>query len=165
VQFDENEIIGEIEPGIARRFFATGAMGLLGMIVLYLAATNPPAHLGWLAVLLVIGLGCICLSWLMWQASAMTLELTQTELRERDGRLLCKISNVASVDRGFFAFKPSNGFIIRLKTRGTRVIAPGLWWRAGKSLAVGGMTPGSQAKSVADLITILLVERDVRDAR
>ena len=47
-------------------------------------------------------------------------------------------------------------------TRG-RVYAPALWWRARKRVAVGGATTNSQAKAVADLIKIMLVEREAAE--
>lgn len=158
----ENEVIGFIAPRPARRITGVAVYGLLGMILIYIAAAFPPAHPGWLIFLLGMGAGCMYLSWRMWEVSGQVLELTRTELREQGGRVLFTIAEVASVDRGFFAFKPANGFLIRLKERNTRprVYAPGLWWRSGKTVMVGGVTSGRQAKSVADLITVLLLERD-----
>ncbi|QBY00971.1 hypothetical protein E2K80_09720 [Rhodophyticola sp. CCM32] len=156
----DDEVIGVIEPKPIRRYFATGTLGLLGMILLYVAATTPPTDLGWLAFLIVVGISTFFLSWRLWQASGVTLELTRTELREAGGQVLCRIGNVVSVDRGFFAFKPSNGFVIRLREPDLMVYAPGLWWRFRRRIMVGGVTSGAQAKSVADLITMLLVERD-----
>lgn len=161
-----DEVIGRIDPHPIRRAFATGGIGLLGMIVLYLAASFPPADLAWLIFQLLFGAGALYLSWRMWDASAVPLELTREMLREQGGRILCKIEDIASVDRGFFAFKPASGFLIRLKQPTTdRVYAPGLWWRARRTIMVGGVVSGAQAKSVADLISILLVERDAGRGR
>jgi hypothetical protein len=41
--------------------------------------------------------------------------------------VLARIDEIASLDRGTFAFKPSNGFLLRLSRKGTRVWRPGLW--------------------------------------
>ncbi len=158
----DDEIIGFIDPKPARRTTAVGAVGMLGTILIYLAATHPPADLGWLLFLVALGAGALYLSWRMWIVTGIRIELTPKELREENGRVLCTIEEIASVDRGFFAFKPANGFLVRQKdkTQRGRVYAPGLWWRAGRTIMVGGVTSGAQAKSVADLITVLLVERD-----
>ncbi len=157
-----SEVLEVIDPKPARRGAAVGAMGMLGMILLYLAAAHPPRDLAWLVFLLAVGAGCLYLSWRMWVVTGVRLELTRQELREEGGRVLCSIEEIASVDRGFFAFKPASGFLIRLKEESTRggVYAPGLWWRRGKTIMVGGVTSRAQSKSVADLITVLLVERD-----
>jgi len=156
------EIIGYIDPKPARRVTAVAGVGLLGSILIYVAATHPPQDFLWLLFLVVLGGACMYGSWRMWVVTGVRLELTQTELREQDGRVLFTIDEVARVDRGFFAFKPANGFLIKLKERTTRgrVYAPGLWWRAGKTLMVGGVVSGQQAKAVADLIKVLLLERD-----
>jgi hypothetical protein len=163
-QIDPDEVLVTIDPHPIRRGFTTGVVGILGMLLVYLAATHPPADLGWLVFLVVLGVGSVYLAWKVWTATAVTLELTRSALRERDGagRVLFTLDEVESVDRSVFAFKPAGGFLVRLKaptTRG-RVYAPALWWRARKRVAVGGATTNSQAKAVADLIKIMLVERE-----
>ncbi|MBF9051455.1 hypothetical protein GTA62_17520 [Roseobacter sp. HKCCD9010] len=156
----DDEVIAAIEPKTARRYVATGILGLLGMMLLYIAAATPPADLGWLVFLIVLGAAMLYLSWKLWEASSITLELTRAELREADGTVLARIDNIASVDRGFFAFKPASGFIIRLKEPDSGVYKPGLWWRYKRTILVGGVTSRAQSKSVADLIRVLLVQRD-----
>lgn len=157
-----DEVIGFIDPRPARRIAAVGAIGLLGLILIYVAATHPPANPGWLVFLVVMGGGCVYIAWRMWVVTAVRLEMTRTELREAGGRTLFTIDEVASVDRGFFAFKPANGFLVRLKTRNARprVYVPGLWWRSGRTIMVGGVVSRRHTRAVADLITILLLERD-----
>ncbi len=157
---DPNEVLAEITPKGPRRFAAVGLAGSLGVLLLVIAATRPPADLEWLAFLVVFGLGCLWLAWSVWHASARVIELTRVELREAGGRVLCAIDNVERVDRGVFAFKPAGGFLVKLKDPVGRVYAPGLWWRVGRTLAVGGVTARSQAKDVADVMTVLLVKRD-----
>lgn len=156
------EVIGFIDPRPARRITAVSAVGLLGTIQIYIAATHPPRDFLWLLFLVVLGAACIYAAWRMWVVTGVRLELTKDELREKDGRVLFTIDEVAHVDRGFFAFKPANGFQIRLKEKTTRgrVYAPGLWWRAGRMIMVGGVVSGRHAKAVADLIKVLLLERD-----
>lgn len=158
---DPNEVLATINPQPVRRVFTTGVVGLLGAILLYIAAATPPVDAAWLIFLIVAGLGSLFLSWQVWQATAVKLELTRSELREAGGRVLFSLDEVDSVDRSIFAFKPAGGFLVRLKaptTRG-RVYAPALWWRARARVAVGGATAGSQAKPVADLIQIIVADR------
>lgn len=157
---DPDEVIERITPQPVRRGLATGFVGVLGMLLLYLAVTFPPVDWYFLALLVGMGAGALYLSYQMWEATAETLELTPRELREANGRVLCQIENVAGVDRGFFAFKPASGFIIRLKAPMTPgVYAPGLWWRFGRTLMVGGATAGRESKSVADLIKVLVSQQ------
>jgi hypothetical protein len=158
---DPNEVLATIDPQPVRRVFTTGVVGMLGVVLLYVAAATPPVDPGWLVFLIAMGLGALYLAWRVWLATALTLELTRSELREAGGRVLFALDEVDSIDRSIFAFKPAGGFLVRLKaptTRG-RVYAPALWWRARRRVAVGGATAGSQAKPVADLISIIVAER------
>ena len=157
---DPNEVLATIDPHPVRRVFTTGVVGLLGFMLIYIAAATPPADIGWLAFLVILGLGSLYLSWRVWGATAVALGLTRSALREVDGRVLFMLDEVESVDRSIFAFKPAGGFLVRLKaptTRG-RVYAPALWWRSKRRVAVCGATAPSQAKPVADLIKIIVAE-------
>ena len=91
----------------------------------------------------------------MRRASAEGLELTRQVLRTESGRVLTEVSNVRTVERGAFAFKPSNGFLVRLYAPSGRGWAPGLWWQRGTWLGVGGAVPGGQARAMAEVLTAL----------
>jgi hypothetical protein len=155
-----NEVLATITPKPARRWFAVGATGLLGTMLIYIAASTPPVDLAWLVFLVVMGATSLYWSWRVWTATATSLELTRTELRERDGRQLCLVEDIDRVDGGVFAFKPAAGFLIHLKAPSTRVYAPGLWWRAGRRIAVGGVTGRAEGKAVSELINVMLADRD-----
>lgn len=154
-----NEVLATITPKPTRRWFAVGTTGLLGTIQIYIAASTPPADPAWLIFLILMGLLCLYWSWRVWQATAVTLELTRIELREHGGRQICLLDNIDRVDGGFFAFKPAAGFLIHLKQPMGRVYAPGLWWRAGRRIAVGGVTGRGEGKAVSELINVMLADR------
>ncbi len=159
----QDDIIGYIAPNIARRGFAVLCLGGLSFLLIMIAATNPPQHLFWLLVLIVFGIAALVVAYKLWEASSRKLILTQEYLREENGRILFHIDNVDNVDRGFFAMKPAGGFVVFLHKpeEGGRVYAPGLWRRWGRSVSVGGVTSPGEAKAVADLIKIILAERDL----
>lgn len=156
---DSDEVLERITPSAARRTIATGSLGLLGLLLLWLALTTPPVDIGFLLLQLGIGAGSLWLSWRLWQASGVVLELTREELREEGGRLIARIDNIDKVDRGFFAFKPAAGFRLALRERMPSVYAPGLWWRRGRMVMVGGVTSAVQSKAVADLISIRIAQK------
>jgi len=97
----------------------------------------------------------------MRRATAGAIELTATELRDSDGTVIARVEDIIGLDRGVFAFKPSNGFLLRTKpgTGGDRIWRPGLWWRIGRRIGVGGMTPGSQTKFMSEIISAMMAER------
>ena len=68
------------------------------------------------------------------------------------------------MDRGTFAFKPSNGFLLRTATKQPRLWKPGLYWRMGRRIGVGGITRAAEAKLMADVIAVRLAERQAEQS-
>lgn len=156
------DILATLPASPGRRVIAAGMQGVLGAFLLYLAAANPPGHP--LAVLALAGFGALMLwqAWGLYQATAAEIWLTREGLEDSTGRRLCRWDEMEGIDRGVFAFKPSNGFLVRLRAPATRAWAPGLWWRFGRQVGVGGTTSGLKARAMADYITILLVNAEER---
>lgn len=152
-------VIARLEPSAGRRIFSLVALAGLGALLLQIALARPPQHLGWQVFLLVLGGLCIWLAVTLWQATARGLVLREDGLWEVGGRRLAALEDIASVDRGIFAFKPSNGFLVTLARPLPRAWAPGLWWRFGRRLGVGGTTPGAGARAMADALAVMLDRR------
>lgn len=155
-QPDENGIYAIVAASPARRIFGCAVLLLLGGLLLYVALASPPSA-GWLIFMLVFGLGALWLAEMVRRTGLGHVELTATELRDSQGRVLARIEDIARVERGAFAFlKPSNGFTLRLKAPKPRAWAPGLWWRLGRRVGVGGITSAGQAKFMAEQIAFRL---------
>ena len=92
------------------------------------------------------------------RAEVTVLELTREALREKGGAVLVRMDQIATVNRGVFAFKPSNGFVIITHAPQPLQWNPGLWWRVGRRIGVGGVAPAVQAKYMADVIQAILTE-------
>ena len=99
----------------------------------------------------------------LYRAASFKISLTDDNIVDSAGRELCRLDNIASVQRGAFAFKPSNGFLIRLKSPLPRTWAPGLWWRFGRNVGVGGVIPASEAKFMAEMISLYLADLQPED--
>ncbi|MEM6372316.1 MAG: hypothetical protein AAF727_06000 [Pseudomonadota bacterium] len=156
---DPDKVLATITASPGRRILGIGSLWILSLMVIYVAIATPP-ELGWQIFLLVLGGGSIWIAELMRRATSVTLELTRSELRDTQGFVLAKMDEVASLDRGMFAFKPSNGFLLRLNGKKPRAWRPGLWWSLGSRVGVGGMTPAHQAKFMAEVIAMILMERE-----
>ncbi|MBL4768242.1 MAG: hypothetical protein JKY94_11085 [Rhodobacteraceae bacterium] len=155
----EDEVLAVVSVSQVRRWLGVGILASIGVMLLYFAFSTSP---GFKPQLFLIGVGVAAL-WLadkMRRATGLWIELTATELRDSTGRLIVKIDDIKSVDAGFLAFKPSNGFLIRSAAGQSRVWRPGLWWRLGKSIGIGGVTPGSQAKAMSQIILMMIATRD-----
>ncbi len=152
--------LARIKASGSRRVIGAGAMVGLGALMLYLAFVAPPENPLWLIFLIGCGLFALWVSQMLWQATAREIILTEQELIDSEGDVLARIDQIEKVDRGAFAMKPSNGFIIFLKEPMPRAWHPGLWWRLGKRVAIGGVTSGAETKPVADIITLRITKLD-----
>lgn len=155
----DDAVLAQVTASAPRRAFGLFALGALGAMLIYLAFVAPPAGFGFQAML--VGLGALSL-WLtsrMWRTTQLALELTAHELRLSDGTCLTRVEDIAGIDRGAFAFKPSQGFTLKLAAKAQVGWHPGMWWRIGRRLGVGGVTSGSQAKIMADVISATIATR------
>ena len=148
----------QIAPSAARRVLGVGMLGALGAFLLAIAVLRSPEALGWRAFLLVAGTGALWLARRMWRSSARGLVLTAEGLREagEGGRWVAPIEAVERVERGAFAFKPTNGFLLRLRAPGPRAWSPGVWWRIGRRVGVGGVLRAGEARAAADVMALIL---------
>lgn len=156
----DSEVVAVLTPSASRRMFGTVVLYALGALLVYLVVTQPPEGLHLVFLLVLIAIASIYGGYRMWDVTGHEMELTMTELRQSDGRVICQIEDVEKVDRSFFAFKPSNGFLVTLKTPYPRAWAPGLWWRVGKRIGVGGLVSGAEGKVMADTLVAVVAARD-----
>ncbi|MEL6682021.1 MAG: hypothetical protein AAFQ09_05180 [Pseudomonadota bacterium] len=154
-QPDENGIYAVVQASPARRLFACGVLYALGLVVLYTTFAQPPTA-GWLVFMLVFGGAALWFAEALRRATQLHIELTETEIRDSGGAVLAKLEDVKGVDRGVFAFKPSNGFTLVMHTKKPRSWAPGLWWRLGRRVGVGGVTSAGQSRLMAEQIAFRL---------
>ena len=156
----DEDVIVEVEVATVRRWAGIGTFTVLGLLLLWIALAQPPASLALRVSVLVAGIAAVVLAVRMRGATERALVLTPTELRESGagGRRLAALRDVASIDRGAFAFKPSHGFLLHLKAGagGGRAWAPGLWWRIGDRVGVGGVLRASEARFLAEAIALRL---------
>lgn len=154
------EVMAKVGASLTRRWMGVGALYALAVFVIYLAFAESPAF-GWQIFLVVFGLAAMWLADAMRRATGHTIELTRRELRYSTGELLARVENIESVDRGLFAFKPSNGFLVKVKDKeDLRTWYPGMWWRLGRQIGVGGVTLGYQTKFMSEMLSAMIAERD-----
>lgn len=155
---DENEPSLVLAASAGRRGIGVGSVGGLGVMLMWLALSQSAAPL-WQAVMGAMGLAALWMARRMWRATAAYLVLTPHALTSSDGRVLAPMKDVVAVARGAFAFKPSNGFTLTLRKGGPFVWEPGLWWRIGRRVGVGGVTPGTPARFMAEQMQARITRR------
>ncbi|MCB2137045.1 MAG: hypothetical protein KDE08_14050 [Rhodobacteraceae bacterium] len=154
------EEIARIAPSAARRVLGAATLGSLGALLIFVALFRPPPAILPMIALLLVGFLALWLCAAFYRSTALGLVLTADELRDTGGRLVAKVENIRRVERGFLAFRPSNGFSLLLETPEPRVWAPGLWWRIGRRVGVGGVISGADGRGMADLIGMLVARRN-----
>ena len=131
-----DSVIARLKASTVRRGFALFVMMLLGFLLLYLTAT---IDAGFVHKAFLVGIAAAVL----WMARAMQrgtkghIELRASGLYFEDGRVLAAMDDILRVERGVFAFKPSNGFVVTLQNK----------------------TAPSEAKFMSDSLAVLLEER------
>ncbi|MEO1610627.1 MAG: hypothetical protein AAFR90_15140 [Pseudomonadota bacterium] len=150
---DENGNYATVQVSQARRFLAYGMQFLLGALLIYTTLSFPPA-VPWMLFMLGFGVFMLWQAERLRRATSMMIFLTANDVRDSSGAVLATISEVESVERSAFALKPSHGFTMVLKDKKPRAWAPGLWWRIGRRVGVGGVTNSGQAKFMAEQIAL-----------
>lgn len=157
-ELGDEEVLASLGVSAPRRVFAVAVLSVAGGSVIYSALTADMAFV-WIALLVAGGLAVLWMAQRLWHVTGERIELTATELRSSDGTRIAAISDIERLDRGFLAVRPSNGFLIRLRTPAQPVWRPGMWWRVGSRAGVGGVTPAAGARAMADMLSAMLAER------
>ena len=142
------------------RWLVVGAVVVMLAISLSVgvrSVANPVVAL----VNLIAGLAIAWFGWSMATAKASKIIFDGERLTDNAGVELCALDEIKNVERGFAMFKPSAGFAILLHEEKPRAWSPGLWWRYGRRIGVGGATPGRAARNMADAITMALALKQI----
>ncbi|MBJ3761814.1 hypothetical protein ILP92_03505 [Maribius pontilimi] len=148
----------ELRASPTRRFIGVFMIGALGVLLLWIAVSQPASPL-WRVVLGAGGIGVLWCGFELWRATGGAVVLKPEGLFTETDAPLAPLDQIETIERGAFAFKPSNGFSVKLKTRVPFGWAPGMWWRLGRRVGVGGVTSPGEAKAIAELLQVLMAER------
>lgn len=155
-----DEVLITIRASAPRRAFGLFVLVVLAFLLLYLGIKSVDQSLGIKAFLVLIGLFSLYVAQRMWQATGAVLELTENALRTSDGEEVARMAEIVRLDRGTFAFKPSNGFILVLRKSRSARWRPGMWWRVNRRVGVGGVTSAGQSKAMAEIIAAKIAARE-----
>jgi hypothetical protein len=151
-----------VRPSPPRLWFSVASLGALGALMLWIALAHPPAEFGWRVFLLLGGGGIGWGAWRLVSLQDRALVLTEAALIDTRHGEICRIAEIAQINRGVFAVKPARGFALTLAARRPRHWVPGLWWRFGRSIGVGGMTGAAETKLMAEMIEAMVAVRSAR---
>lgn len=153
------EIVAKVSASGPRRWFAIGVLWSLALLLIWVAFARPPA-IGYQLFLIVFGGAVIWGAMRLKAATEMSIVLTEAGLFDSSGSEIAAMEDIVRVDRGAFAFKPSNGFLVVTSQKAPRSWHPGLWWRSGRRVGVGGVTAANETKFMAEQIAFRIAGRD-----
>lgn len=151
--------LARITPPPARRWVAIVSVAALGGVTIWVALAHPPGEVWALLFLLGFGAVTLYLAERLRRATGGALVLTEAGLFDGSGRCLARAEAIVAVNRGVFALKPSNGFVLVLDRAAGFAWEPGLWWRVGRRLGVGGVISGAEGRFMAEMAETLVARR------
>lgn len=154
---DSPQLLARLDASPLKRWVTLLITSGVGVALIYFAASKPPSATGTI-LMLAAAVFLLWSSHKIYHATQQSVILSEAGLMLDDGTILAEIANIESVDRGFSALKPSNGFAIRLHKPGPRGWSPGVWWRMGRQMGFGGTTNRDQARMMADMLKTLIDE-------
>ncbi|MEM9049100.1 MAG: hypothetical protein AAGC92_10305 [Pseudomonadota bacterium] len=157
---DAAGVIARLPCSPARRVLATMFLAFPGIVLLWLAVSRGEASLLTTIITTVVGLAMVWGAWQVWTATQGGLVLTETGLYDQDGRTICPLREIERVESGILALKPSGGFVLHLANAAPAGWVPGLWWRRGKRLGIGGSVNARMAKTMSEAIAMLVLRRN-----
>lgn len=98
----------------------------------------------------------------LWRATGSPLTLTDAALTDGRGRVVARITDIRTVERGALSLAPAGGFVLRLSRPAAARWTPGLWWRVGTRVGVGGSTPRLRTREMGLLIEAMIAVRQRR---
>ncbi len=155
------EPLTSLRASPTRRFIGTVTIAALGLLLLWLAVDHA-GPLFWRVLLGAVGVVGVWCGFGLWRATSGAIVLKPEGLFTEDDTPLVLLDEIEAVERGAFALKPSNGFSVKLKQPGSFGWAPGMYWRLGRRLGVGGVTSPGEAKAIAELLQALHTQKTAR---
>ena len=157
---DEKIILPEltITASQPRRIFMLAVLAALGLIFVLLGFSSAPVAMGWRVAFVAVAAVIFYYLPVINRSTAVGLTFDGTRLTDTNGIEICRLDQVTTVEKGALAFKPTNGFTLRLKEPAPRGWSPGIWWRFGRNVGVGGVLSGNQTKLMAEAILVAKVQ-------
>jgi len=151
---EDEEPLMTLGASLPRLWLAMACTGGLSFLLFWIAFVGRPS-LGYQIAFLAAATGLIFLTDKLRRAGQDKIVLTRNVLKTESGRVLTRLDNVRTVERGIFAFKPPNGFLVTLDAPSGGGWVPGLWWQRGRWIGVGGVVPASRSRAMAEAMTAL----------
>jgi len=161
LSFAPGATILEAASTTPRRIAGFAAVATLGVLLIWFGFTKPLA-VGTKGGMILFGGFCLWLAVRLWDVSRRSLILTPEGLSDSTGRVVVSVADVREVQRSALTVKPSNGFTVVTNKPLPPSWVPGVWWRVGRWIGVGGLLRPGDAKALAEILQALATLRSGR---
>ena len=144
----DSAIVEVRRPAMARLALLCAIVALFG-IFLTLALRDGAVVMGVLAIPAALG------AVVVYRAKGSAVRFDGEAVFDDTGLVLCRIDEIEKVERGLAFFNPSSGFVIRTHESQISGWSPGLWWRFGRRIGVGGATSARAGRNMASAIDLV----------
>ncbi|MEO0344428.1 MAG: hypothetical protein AAF198_13420 [Pseudomonadota bacterium] len=141
---------------IGRKWFGVLSLGFPATLIVAIMIQGSITHVLSAVILLAIAALFMWAAWRMWNAPHFGIVFDGDSLKTEDGATIAKMSEIQSVQVGLFVMRPSNGFMMMMKQPGIFPTRPGVVWRQGRRIGIGGILRSSEAKSIGRAIQVEL---------
>lgn len=146
-----NRIV-KVEPSPPRRLLGVGLLLVVGFLLIVTGMASIQVTNPYSLIQIGVSLAVFWSAWRVYRATSSHIVLKGGCIISSDGTLIARVDKITRVDRSLFAFKPTNGLLLLLDEPMASAWQPGLWWRIGRRVGIGGCTPRSQAKQLAEVL-------------
>ncbi|GIX13641.1 MAG: hypothetical protein KatS3mg118_1600 [Paracoccaceae bacterium] len=148
-----------IAPSPVRRAVTTGLIAATGLLMIWLGARGLAASPAAGGATLALGIAALVAARAVWRGMRGALILTPQGLTDDRGRMICPLAEIERVDTGILSLRPSGGFLLHLARPAPPGWVPGLWWRRGRRMGVGGAVARAEARAMAEAIAAMVASR------
>lgn len=150
---DKDPVLQSLSASKLRLVSILALLMIFAVIMVQIAVELPSDRMLAKAGLAVMGAVLVWQAVRVWTSSRHRIELTPSGLRwSKTGAYLAKIEEIKDVNTSIIAFRPATGFLVILHGTAPAATAPGLWWRVGNRLGIGGVTAKYEAKAMAEML-------------
>ena len=153
---DENIIY--VLPNHRMKFLGGAIFFLLVFLLYTLSELNNENTLMTFFLLLGLVLLALWFKRFLKRYSKVGFQINSTGLYDLETNLICKIDDIHKVDVSPYTFKSANGFIVFSKTKSKFRSVPGLYWRLGNRISIGGLISKNESKFLSTTLLALIDE-------
>lgn len=151
----------ELRASKIRRVLACGVLVVIGGMFWWVGMQDD--QMGWPSRAMMAGFGALWLwgAFELWRGTAGAVILNDTGIVDSSGAQVTSIENIAAIERGIVSMKPSHGMLLKLSESGSAKWVPGLWWRLGARVGIGGLTAKRDTRLFAEALEQRIRTKDV----